>query len=137
MIPPKAPVPKFPEWATYIPKRRPQHKYHEAVAHAKNALSQAHRFGIMYHWENDEWVEVERVDPDSFICVACEKFVGYNYRYYLTVPNFSVRGYGGNPRKTRDALAQGAVIICGRCGGYGTGHPVEHAKYVRDVAEYV
>lgn len=57
--------PAVPEWATYIPGRRPAFKTHKVLGHAKNAFNAWNGWlqpGILYHLQDGEYVEHARVD---------------------------------------------------------------------------
>ena len=64
------PAPSVPEWATYVWDRHPKFKVHSEKRYADAAVKRKSpwswdkeilRGGIIYHLENGEWVEVERI----------------------------------------------------------------------------
>ncbi len=70
-VPKPPPPPNPPEWASYVAGRRPQHKLHTKRGFAFNAVMTYRQTGnVMFHWENDDWVEVFIV-PD-FDVITCE-----------------------------------------------------------------
>lgn len=69
--------PKAPEWATFIPGRKPEFKVHKQRNHALSAFQYRSNF-LLFHWEDGKWVEVFRAenwhdDPKKEICDKCGK----------------------------------------------------------------
>jgi len=75
------------EWATYIPGRTTssEFKVHKNRGQALNAINSApfsKPNAILYHYENDEWVEVFRIENfnnGDMHCVLCKKDIKSKY----------------------------------------------------------
>jgi len=79
----KGPKKTLPEWATYCPTRTSKRgfKVHNNRGNALNAMK-THLFGVLYHFEDNEWREVYRIEKNQF-----SKYYKYATEEYYTQPH--------------------------------------------------
>lgn len=98
--------PQIPPFATYIPSRRPEFKVHSNQGHAKNAINGVWPVfpAALYQWQDDKWVEVDRVERATH-CSRCEKPFDTTYeRYGQTIRELEVSPKYKSPRFCRPCV---------------------------------